>query len=115
MGAHVSRLEHNLFIIIVLSALTILVSIACIKESPVLRIATAIVLIVVLLFRESTIGAYPRTLIELSPLEGVMLDHYRDGALAVVDYCKVTSVYVFGVSVLLIVLCVRGFRRPKQK
>ncbi|MEW5993894.1 MAG: hypothetical protein AB1744_05815 [Candidatus Zixiibacteriota bacterium] len=100
---------------VVLLAMAVLVSIAFFKESPLLRIVTVAVMVIGLMWREFSFGAYLRGLIGRSDLEGEMLEHYRDGALAMFEYCEGTSIYVIALGMLLIVVCIRGFRRPKQK
>ena len=81
-----------MFDILVILFLAALVGVAFFKNSSLLRIFAVVVLVAALMLREESIYAYLRPLMGGSSLTGAMRDHFRDGALAIVDYCKVTSV-----------------------
>jgi len=96
-------------VLLFILALTVL---AFIRESRLLRVAAVAAMVVALVGREFSYAAYARSLVGNSGLEGAALDSFRDGVSAMVEYCEATSIYVYAVGVLLIILSVRGFRRP---
>ena len=92
-----------------------LICLALLKDSPPLKIVGVIMLVLGLMWRESALTLYPRHLVDVSHLGGDALDQYMVGVRAVTDYLDITSLYVYAVSVLLVVLCIRGFRPQKTK
>lgn len=99
---------------LVIGALTACVTLSFFKDNIILRIVTVIVMLAVLIGRELSIDAFARSLIWSRHSAGLSTTaEYKEGALAILDYCKSTRIYVVVISVLLIILSVRGFRKTK--
>jgi len=94
----------------VIVVLAVLVGTAWFIENRYFRIGVVIVLLIVLLERDFSIGAYGRSLLTNMHDQGLWTEQFRDGAVAIVDYCASTRVTVLAVSVLLLILCIRGFK-----
>jgi len=101
--------------IIVLSALVVLAGAAFFRDNAGLRIGAVVLLLLVLIGRDLSIDFYLRSASQARFLAGVWTEEFRDGAHAIVDYCQATRVYVIVISILIVLLSIRGFRRPKQK
>jgi uncharacterized membrane protein len=102
----------NLIILLVIGIVVIL---AIFRNNRIWKVVAVLLLVLVLLERESSMSDYPRILIERSPLKGEMLDSYRNGINLIADYNDATSIFVIVISILLVVLSVRCFRKPGRK
>ena len=102
----------NLIILLVIGIVVIL---AIFRNNRIWKVVAVLLLVLVLLERESSMSNYPRILIERSPLKGEMLDSYRNGINLIADYNDATSIFVIVISILLVVLSVRCFRKPGRK
>jgi hypothetical protein len=79
------------------------------------RMEGIVVLVLVLLFREVTPYLFRRSLGHSSQLTDEQRELFWDGVVAVGEYCSITSLYVAVIGLLLIVLCMSGFKRPKSE
>jgi len=96
---------------VVLSVLLVLVVIAILKDNSLLRTVVMVILLLALVEREFSIGVWARHISWEKGQEWT--EQFRDGIMAILDYCKSTRIYLFSIYVLLLLLCIRGFQRPK--
>jgi hypothetical protein len=101
--------------IIIPLVISIVVILAIVRNNRILDVVAVILLVLVLLERESSMSNYPRILIERSPLKGEMLDSYRNGINLIADFNDATSIFVIVIAILLVVLSARCFRKPFRK
>ena len=100
---------------IVIAAMTILVGFAFFRKSRRFRLATVCVLIAVLLVREISITIYTWSIIKQSVLDGPVFEHFRQGALDMLNHSYATAVIAVPIWIVIILLCIRGFRNPGLK
>jgi hypothetical protein len=89
--------------------------VAFFKENDRLRIAVMIALVAILIIREISIPIYASTELGASQLRGLMLEHFQDGAHALLSYCYNTYYYIGPTYIILIIIVIRGCRQSLSK
>ena len=95
----------------ILLALTILAGVAFLKDNPRVRSGVALIFVMIIVGREFSFGSYARSEIQHKHVAGEWTKGFSGGVLTLVDYCNETGLYVVVVSVFLLLICLRGFRR----
>ena len=101
--------------LLVLIVIAVLCIIAIFVKNPKLRIVAVLSLVTVVLVREFSIEAYVSSLLSQRAEDGLWTEQYKDGAIAVLDYCKSTSIFVIASLILLVLLCIRAFSQQEKK
>ena len=106
-----------IFILLALGIpLITLIAFALIKRKRWLTVCTILVLQFTIFLREDDLSEYARQIIwEKGQQSLTNIDIYRNGVFDLLDYSKITSVYVYLVLLIILILCYRGFKESNNK
>jgi len=96
--------------LMILGFLGALTAIAFFWDHRALRIAVVVVLAVVIIWQDVSVDAYYRSMMEHRHSAGLWNEQYKDGAAAILAYCKTTRIYGQVATLFLLILFLRGFK-----
>jgi glucan phosphoethanolaminetransferase (alkaline phosphatase superfamily) len=99
--------------IIVLLTLALLTGLSILRKDARLKLVTAVLIVIVLIIRDVSIVVNTYSIMGAVQLRGDALDQFNKVAKEILEYYYWTSLYIFPAYAIIIILLLRGSKRPK--